>query len=67
MDLDGLTIDQDLPFVTHDVACEDLHQCGLACTVLPHQCMHLTGMQVEGGVGQGSRGAETLRDPHELQ
>lgn len=42
---DGLPVEQDVPAVLAVHPGEDLHQRGLAGTVLPHQGMGLTGVQ----------------------
>ena len=63
--LDGLPVNQDLPFIHFIDAEHALHQCALACAVFSHQCMDFAGAKPELYVVKGFYTGECLGNvPH---
>ena len=67
VDLDQPAVEEDLTLVRHRHAVEDVHQGGLAGTVLTQQCVDLAGSHIERDVVVGDDSRVALRDPAHLE
>ena len=67
VDLHGLPVQVDRSRIGPDCTRQNLHQCGLACAVLPHQRMHLAGTHGQGNIVENTDARVGFSDARHFQ